>query len=138
MYLIVRMSVLLAKLSICTILTRLPTITQSTHHLDLDLQNGVWSTLALAQTLRPMGSVRSRPDPGQSRQESDYAFSSFDDTGTSHASTSQLLSENTTEIPTNSTTYYDPKPNQAISNFIINLPIHTEDEPLPPVEEMQE
>ena len=34
---------------------------QSTHYLDLDLQNWVRSTLSLAQTLGPMGSVRTGP-----------------------------------------------------------------------------
>ena len=49
---------------------------QSTHHLDLALQNWVRSTLALAWTLGTMGSVRSGPglrgpglDPGQSRYD---------------------------------------------------------------------
>ena len=44
-------------------------------------------------------------------------------------------------IPINSTTYYDPKPNRAISEFIdsvVNLPVHPEDELLHPVKEMQE
>ena len=73
-------------------------------------------------------------------------FSNFDDTGTPHASTSQPLSEATTELPVKSTTYYNPEPNQAISDFIKSvvtghLPVHTQDEPLLallPVKEMQE
>ena len=39
----------------------------STHHLDLDLQKWVQSTLSLARTLGPMGSVRSGPGSARAR-----------------------------------------------------------------------
>ena len=74
-------------------------------------------------------------------QRSDYNFSTFDDADASQASTGQLSPKASTEIPINSTTYYNPEPNQAISEFIdsvVNLPVHPEDDPLHPVEEMQE
>ena len=39
----------------------------STHHLDLDLQKRVWSTLSLARTLGPMGLVQSGPGSARAR-----------------------------------------------------------------------